>query len=129
MKIELNNLLQLANLLASERKRQKLTRAQAAAVCNVSPSFIRDAETQPERCTLGKLVQLVNGLGLTMSITSRPQDASMGIIASARQDARHERAADGLITSPVESHTSDALRPSTGRGIINNARQRSGNEK
>lgn len=75
MKIELNNLPQLAKLLESERKRQKLTRAQAAAVCNVSPSFIRDAETQPERCTLGKLVQLVNGLGLTMVITSRKDDS------------------------------------------------------
>jgi HTH-type transcriptional regulator/antitoxin HipB len=129
MKIELNNLPQLANLLESERKRQKLTRAQAAAVCNVSPSFIRDAETQPERCTLGKLVQLVNGLGLTMSIKSRSQDASMGIIASARQDARSERATGGLITNPIEARVSDAVRPSTGRGIINSARQRSGKEK
>lgn len=85
MKMELNKLSDLASLLESERKRQKLTRAQAAAVCNVSPSFIRDAETQPERCTLGKLVQLVNGLGLTMSITGRPGDASMGIINSARR--------------------------------------------
>lgn len=75
MKIELNTLSELASLLESERKRQKLTRAQAAAVCNVSPSFIRDAETQPERCTLGKLVQLVNGLGLTMVITGRKDDS------------------------------------------------------
>lgn len=71
MKLEPMTLPELAGLLAAERKRQKLTRAQAAAVCNVSPSFIRDAETQPERCTLGKLVQLVNGLGLTMDITPR----------------------------------------------------------
>lgn len=75
MKIELNTLSGLAGLLESERKRQKLTRAQAAAVCNVSPSFIRDAETQPERCTLGKLVQLVNGLGLSMSIMGRQGDS------------------------------------------------------
>lgn len=129
MKMELSTLSELASLLESERKRQKLTRAQAAAVCNVSPSFIRDAETQPERCTLGKLVQLVNGLGLTMSITSRPQDASMSIIASARQDARRESVSDGLITRPVESHVSDEARPSTGEGIINSARQRSGKEK
>ncbi len=129
MKIELNNLPQLANLLESERKRQKLTRAQAAAVCNVSPSFIRDAETQPERCTLGKLVQLVNGLGLTMLITSRKDDASMGIIAGARQDARSERASGGLIANPVEARASDEVRPSTGGGIINNARQRSGKDR
>lgn len=71
MKLELNKLSELASLLESERKRQKLTRAQAAAVCNVSPSFIRDAETQPERCTLGKLVLLINGLGLAMSVVGR----------------------------------------------------------
>jgi hypothetical protein len=129
MKIDLNNLPELASLLESERKRQKLTRAQAAAVCNVSPSFIRDAETQPERCTLAKLVQLVNGLGLTMVITGRKGDASMGIIAGAMQEATRERASEGLITRPVEARASDALRPSTGRGIINSARQRSGNNK
>lgn len=88
MKIALNKLPELASLLEAERKRQKLTRAQAAAVCNVSPSFIRDAETQPDRCTLGKLVQLVNGLGLTMSITGRLGDASIGASAAAgRADA------------------------------------------
>lgn len=85
MKMELNTLSELASLLETERKRQKLTRAQAAAVCNVSPSFIRDAETQPERCTLGKLVLLVNGLGLSMSITSRQGEASTGASAAARR--------------------------------------------
>jgi len=129
MKMTLNNLPELASLLETERKRQKLTRAQAAAVCNVSPSFIRDAETQPERCTLGKLVQLVNGLGLTMSVANRMGDASVGIIAGAMQEATRERASDGLITRPVEARASDALRPSPGGGIINSARQRSGKEK
>ncbi len=35
----------LAARLTAERKRQGLTRSQTAAVCNVSPSFIRDAES------------------------------------------------------------------------------------
>lgn len=59
---------QLAQALATERKRQGLTRSQTAAVCNVSPSFIRDAESHPERCSLQKLVWLVYGLGLTLTI-------------------------------------------------------------
>ena len=59
---------QLAQALATERKQQGLTRSQTAAVCNVSPSFIRDAESHPERCSLEKLVLLVCGLGLTLSI-------------------------------------------------------------
>lgn len=114
MKIALNNLPELASLLESERKRQKLTRAQAAAVCNVSPSFIRDAETQPERCTLGKLAQLVNGLGLLMSITSRHES---------------ERGTDVLRPGFAEARATDELRQSPGVGIINSARQRSGKEK
>ncbi|MEQ1657370.1 MAG: helix-turn-helix domain-containing protein [Hylemonella sp.] len=114
MKMEQNTLSELASLLETERKRQKLTRAQAAAVCNVSPSFIRDAETQPERCTLGKLVQLVNGLGLSMSITSRHES---------------ERATDVLRPGFAEARATDALRLSPGVGIINSARQRSRNEQ
>ena len=58
----------LAQALATERKQQGLTRSQPAAVCNVSPSFIRDAESHPERCSMEKLVLLVCGLGLTLSI-------------------------------------------------------------
>lgn len=69
MQINTAALSELAQMLTQERKRQKLSREQAAAVCNVSPSFIRDAETHPERCSLGKLALLVNGLGLTMLIT------------------------------------------------------------
>ena len=59
---------ELAQALTTERKRQGLTRSQTAAVCNVSPSFIRDAENHPERCSLQKLVLLVCGLGLTVNI-------------------------------------------------------------
>jgi transcriptional regulator with XRE-family HTH domain len=55
----------LAERLMAERKRQKLSREQAAAVCNVSTSFIRDAESDPARCSLGKLLLLMRGLGLS----------------------------------------------------------------
>jgi len=123
MKIELNNLPQLANLLESERKRQKLTRAQAAAVCNVSPSFIRDAETQPERCSLGKLVQLVNGLGLTLDIAGHSGRAPVGIIASAMRGHANERATDVFRAGDAESRATDELRQHLGAGIINSARR------
>ncbi|MDM0115748.1 helix-turn-helix domain-containing protein [Variovorax sp. J22R133] len=59
----------LAQRLAAERKRQGLTRALAASICDVSTSFIRDAESDPGRCSLGKLVQLTRGLGLAMDIS------------------------------------------------------------
>jgi HTH-type transcriptional regulator/antitoxin HipB len=67
----------LAHHLTLERKRQGLSRAQAAAVCNVSPSFIRDAESEPARCSLGLLLQYMAGLGLSMDVTgwSYPPEA------------------------------------------------------
>ena len=72
MHIATPQLSDLAARLMAERKRQGLSRSQTAAVCNVSPSFIRDAESAPERCTLGKLLLLVQGLGLTLEVNGWP---------------------------------------------------------
>lgn len=72
MKLTSFTLAHLAESIATERKRQGLSREDAAAVCGVSTSFIRDAESHPEHCTLGKLVQLINGLGLSLEISSPP---------------------------------------------------------
>ena len=68
MQVTTNTLPALAKRLLLERKRQGLTRAQAASVCGVSTSFIRDAETDPSRCTLALLLQLVEGLGLSFAV-------------------------------------------------------------
>lgn len=73
MKIETSDLLELGKALAVERKRQKLSREEAASVCGVSASFIRDAESDPQNCSLGKLVRLVSGLGLGLSVSGWPQ--------------------------------------------------------
>ena len=69
MKINDVTLPELALALSAERKRQKLSREDAAAVCGVSTSFIRDAESNPENCSLGKLAKLINGLGLTLEVS------------------------------------------------------------
>ena len=74
MKLQVPDLSPLAQRLAAERKRQGLSRTQAAAVCNVSTSFIRDAESTPERCSLGKLLLLVQGLGLSMQVLGWADD-------------------------------------------------------
>lgn len=74
MKLQGSDLSRLAERLAAERKRQGLSRTQAAAVCNVSTSFIRDAESTPERCSLGKLLLLVQGLGLSMQVLGWADD-------------------------------------------------------
>lgn len=69
MDIKTDTLPAFAKRLMTERKRQGLSRVQAAAVCNVSTSFIRDAETDPGRCSLARLQQLTGGLGLSLSVT------------------------------------------------------------
>ncbi len=69
MKINDVTLPELALALSAERKRQKLSREDAAAVCGVSTSFIRDAESNPENCSLGKLAKLINGLGLSLEVS------------------------------------------------------------
>lgn len=68
MQVTTHTLPELAKRLLLERKRQGLTRAQAASVCGVSTSFIRDAEADPSRCTLALLLQLVEGLGLSLAV-------------------------------------------------------------
>lgn len=83
MQITSDTLPTLAERLQAERKRQGLSRSQAAAVCNVSPSFIRDAESAPERCSLGKLLLLVQGLGLSLEVNRwpavvRPESMKLG---------------------------------------------------
>jgi len=69
VKINDVTLAELALALSAERKRQKLSREDAAAVCGVSTSFIRDAESNPENCSLGKLAKLINGLGLSLEVS------------------------------------------------------------
>lgn len=123
MKLKPMTLSDLATLLTAERKRQKLTRAQAAAVCNVSPSFIRDAETQPERCTLGKLVQLVNGLGLTMHVATRQDEVALGIIAGAMRSSTELSATEKFRLGLEEPRATDELRQTLSKGIIASARQ------
>ena len=73
MRIEESQLSKLAKALESERKRQKLSREEAASVCGVSASFIRDVEANPENCSLGKLVKLIGGLGLSLNVARLPQ--------------------------------------------------------
>lgn len=80
MKLADTTLAELATALATERKRQKLSREDAAAVCGVSTSFIRDAESNPANCSLGKLAKLVVGLGLSLEVTgfASPSDTRSG---------------------------------------------------
>jgi transcriptional regulator with XRE-family HTH domain len=77
MKIETSCVRELGKALEAERKRQKLSREEAASVCGVSASFIRDAESDPENCSLGKLVRLISGLGLSLNVAGWAQSLAL----------------------------------------------------
>jgi hypothetical protein len=68
--------------LLQERRRQGLTRAQAAGICNVSESFIRDAESDPSRCSLSLMLQLLLGLGLRINIDGWSVDETVSKITA-----------------------------------------------
>lgn len=76
MLLHTNSLPPFALRLNRERTAQGLSREQLAAVCNVSPSFIRDAERDPGRCSLALLLQVTQGLGLTASINGWANDVN-----------------------------------------------------
>lgn len=68
MHLQTQSLNDLAQRLRHERQLQGLSREQLAGVCNLSASFVRDAESAPGRCSVERLLQLVQGLGLKASI-------------------------------------------------------------
>ncbi|MES2362134.1 MAG: helix-turn-helix transcriptional regulator [Pseudomonadota bacterium] len=74
MQLHTQTLNALALRLARERQLQGLSREQLAAVCNVSTSFIRDAESNPGRCSLALMLQLTEGLGLRATLNGWQND-------------------------------------------------------
>ncbi len=104
----------LALAINTERKRQKLSREEAAAVCGVSPSFIRDAESHPENCSVGKLARLINGLGLSLEVqglnTDVPTVATAETVQAATPPQRKRNAlSNGLIASAMGLKASGKL--------------------
>ena len=59
----------IADTIKAERKRQGLSREQLSGICGVSTSFIRDAESDAAQCTLGRLTQLIEALGMQLDIS------------------------------------------------------------
>jgi len=74
MQLHTKTLYSLSQRLKHERQLQNLSREQLAAVCNVSSSFIRDAESDPGRCSAERLLQLVEGMGLRVTISGWQND-------------------------------------------------------
>ena len=59
---------QLGNLIKNTRKGQGLTQGDLAASCNVGVRFIVDLEKGKETSQVGKMIKVINMLGLKLDI-------------------------------------------------------------
>ncbi len=65
----------LGLLIRQERKSQKLTQEQLAGLTGVGVRFVRELEAGKESCQVGRALQVVASLGLTVAIRSRRESA------------------------------------------------------
>lgn len=61
----------LGLLIRSERKAQGLTQEQLAGLTGVGVRFVRELEAGKESCQLGRALQVMAALGLSVSVNSR----------------------------------------------------------
>lgn len=61
----------LGMLIRQERKQQGLTQEQLAGVIGVGVRFLRELEAGKESCQIGRAMQVLAGLGLSVSVGRR----------------------------------------------------------
>lgn len=66
----------LGLLIRKERKAQGLTQEQLAGLTGVGVRFVRELEAGKESCQLGRALQVMAALGLSVSVNSRRESAS-----------------------------------------------------
>lgn len=61
----------LGQMIRDERKRQKLTQEQLAALSGVGIRFVRELEHGKESCRIGLALTVMHTLGLSVNVTER----------------------------------------------------------
>lgn len=61
----------LANIIKKRRKEQKLTQSQLAGLSNVGVRFIVDLEAGKETCQVGKVLYILEMLGIKLDIDGK----------------------------------------------------------
>ncbi|MBN9428680.1 MAG: helix-turn-helix transcriptional regulator [Burkholderiales bacterium] len=64
----------LGRLIRDERKGQHLTQEQLAGLTGVGVRFVRELEAGKESCQLGRSLQVLSALGLSLQVGSRRKD-------------------------------------------------------
>ncbi|MBR3502083.1 MAG: helix-turn-helix transcriptional regulator [Alphaproteobacteria bacterium] len=57
----------IAILIKTERKKQNLTQTELAGLCNVGLRFIVDVEAGKETCQIGKVLKVLDVLGININ--------------------------------------------------------------
>ena len=57
----------IAILIKTERKKQNLTQTELAGLCNVGLRFIVDIEKAKETCQIGKVLKVLDVLGININ--------------------------------------------------------------
>ncbi|SPD71811.1 Uncharacterized HTH-type transcriptional regulator y4mF [uncultured Desulfobacterium sp.] len=71
MKETIRNSGDIGRIIRSKRKRDGLTLAEASALCGVGYRFLSELENGKHTAALGKVLQVLRGLGLEIQIRSR----------------------------------------------------------
>jgi len=58
----------IAIKIRNERKKQNLTQTELAGLCNVGLRFIVDVEAGKETCQIGKVLKVLDVLGINLDI-------------------------------------------------------------
>ena|SRR5579872_2253532 len=62
---------ELALIVRQKRKQDRLTQADFAAICGVGTRFISDLENGKSTVEFGKVLQVINALGLVLTVFPR----------------------------------------------------------
>ncbi|SFW30667.1 type II toxin-antitoxin system Y4mF family antitoxin [Nitrosovibrio sp. Nv17] len=71
----INDSTALGAVIRAERKRQKLTQEQLAALAGVGIRFVRELEQGKESCRIGLALAVLRTLGLSVNVAGRGDDA------------------------------------------------------
>ena len=74
MKTELTNASQLAEIVRSERKRQKVSQIRLSQLANVGVRFVRDLEDGKETVRLDKVLAVLETLGIAIELSRMGDD-------------------------------------------------------
>lgn len=69
--MQISNSQAFGEIIKSERKRQKVTQAELAALAGVGIRFVRELENGKETCQLGLAIGVAVTLGISVTATAR----------------------------------------------------------